>query len=400
MMNRRYFLVLVLFGFLVPASLVNAQGLGPGMLDLGNPVVKKAAGTHIVTDGAGQMQLGFRNKTPGAADGIAISLDATVWAGNWLTLSAWVKGENISKKPQPWNGVKVMLKMVGKTSQWPQLVLPVGSFDWQKGRARVHIPADCTELTLILGLEAVTGAAVMKEISLGFAALDPPPPAVDPSKPVFTGHGPGALRGAMIRPDLSRADFDVLTKDWKANLIRWQLIRGVGQKTDPASWNAWLETMLVKLDTALVWAREQGTMVVLDLHSPPGGGDSIGGYQDASGALFTDPVAQDRFVAAWELMARRYKGNSTIWSFDLANEPDDSSVQEPCLDWQGLALRAARAIRAIDPRRVIMVQLRAWVILLPLSASGPCPWRKWSTASTGTNREPSPTRAFLPRDPL
>jgi len=40
----------------------------------------------------------------------------------------------------------------------------------------------------------------------------------------------------------------------------------------------------------------------------------------------------------------------------LANEPIDTDTAEDCLDWSGLALRAGKAIRAIDAERTLIVE--------------------------------------------
>jgi hypothetical protein len=55
-------------------------------------------------------------------------------------------------------------------------------------------------------------------------------------------------------------------------------------------------------------------------------------------------------------MARRYKGAKAVWGYDLLNEPIEGAFAEGCDDWQDLAERAARAIRAIDPQRPIIVE--------------------------------------------
>jgi endoglucanase len=138
--------------------------------------------------------------------------------------------------------------------------------------------------------------------------------------------------------------------------VRWQLVRGAKDDPSPKAYDAWLESSLAKLDQGLAWAKENGVMVVVDLHSPPGGSESAGGYQDAGRNFFASPSAQARFIQAWREMAARYKGNAQIWGFDLVNEPMDSGVTEDCLDWNALALEAGKAIREIDPDRTLIVE--------------------------------------------
>ena len=102
--------------------------------------------------------------------------------------------------------------------------------------------------------------------------------------------------------------------------------------------------------------REYGLRVVVDLHSPPGGQATGGGYAGSDHGLFTDAVCQRKFVDLWQRMARKYRGVEGIWGFDLANEPVEGVVADGLADWQELAERAARAIRAVDPKRTIIVE--------------------------------------------
>ena len=107
----------------------------------------------------------------------------------------------------------------------------------------------------------------------------------------------------MIHPDtLTEADLHTFV-DWGGNLVRWQLIRSnpTHERNTPADYDRWLDDQLQKLDQGLIWAKAMGVMVVVDLHSPPGGTNSRGGYQSATGGIFDDPNAQAKFV---EICAR------------------------------------------------------------------------------------------------
>jgi hypothetical protein len=124
--------------------------------------------------------------------------------------------------------------------------------------------------------------------------------------------------------------------------------------------------MHTKTDQVQQWARKYGVRVILDLHSPPGGKASPGGYVAAMGGFFNQPEAQRHFVEVWQKMARRFKGNAVIWGFDLVNEPVDDQTAEGCQDWQELALTAGNAIRKIDPERTLIVEPPRW--------GGPAGW--------------------------
>jgi len=334
-----------------------ASGIRPFAWSFLDPGIRKQAGKTIVLDDTGLEMLYFENKKDSVGNVRAFSLPVESVKNGWLRVNAEVRGENIGEKKLSWNGIKIMIKIdTRESTSWPQLDLPSGTFSWKDASARFFIPENAVAVTLIVGLENVKGKVWIRNLDFIRTEIEPAPPAAPRDKPVETGHGPGGLRGAMVHPTISRPSFDVLTLGWKANLVRWQLIRSAKDGQEKAVYDAWLETRLEGLDEALRWAGANGTKVVVDLHSPPGGGASLGGYQDASGGLFTVPAVQDHFVEVWKTIASRYAGRTEIWGFDLANEPMDTGVADDCLDWNGLALRAGRAIREIDPERTLIVE--------------------------------------------
>ena len=283
--------------------------------------------------------------------------------GSFVFIAAELKAQGVSAKPQPWNGIKLMVKVEspGSTS-WPQAEIPVGTFDWRHCSTRVMIPANATAATLTLGLERVSGAVSFDHVKVSLSQLVKLVPPAPQSQPIFRGHDLPRLRGAMVSPSMSESDLAVFADRWHGNLIRWQLIRSNdhGSEPDAAGYDQWLDGMLVKTEEVLGWAKHHGLKVVIDLHSPPGGKASPGGYVAAMGEFFTEPEAQRHFVEVWQRMARRFKGNQIIWGFDLVNEPVDDQVSEGCQDWQGLALSAGKAIREIDPERVLIVEPPRW----------------------------------------
>ena len=292
-----------------------------------------------------------------------LPLPAQALRDHTLLCAARVRAENVSAKPQPWNGIKLMLIIEGPDRrEWPQADIPAGSFPWRRAAFNARIPADVKTVTLLLGLEAVTGKVWFDDLSITIAR---PPRASVPKPapgPAFKGHALPRLRGAMISPNIDAAGLEVLGREWNANLIRWQLIRyiGAGKRAPLGEFDPWLESELSKLDAALPHCRRFGLHVVLDLHSPPGGKATASGYIGSDDRLFTDRASQDKFVDAWRRMAARYKGERAIWGFDLANEPVESLVEEGCDDWHALAERAAKAVRAVDPARVLIIEPPDW----------------------------------------
>lgn len=318
---------------------------------------------EIVESDPAQRQLRVeRTASGGGAAMHAVDIDPKPWRGCLLTATARIRGEGITDPPRPWNGVKFMLEVTGPGGKsWPAATLPKGTFDWQRAGFTARIPIDATGVRLYLGLEAVTGRAWFDDIKVvvrrapakeGVSA--PPMSSVVRTLP--------RSRGAMVGGDLGEEGLKVLGSEWGANLIRWQLIRfeKPGQSTPLAAYPGWLEAQMKRLDDVLRICARHGLRVVVDLHSPPGGRGTVSGYVGSDGALFTDRSAQDLFVSGWETMARRYRGNRQIWGFDLANEPVEGWVEADCDDWPALATRAARAVEAIDPDRVVIVEPNDW----------------------------------------
>ncbi|MFA6545947.1 MAG: cellulase family glycosylhydrolase [Limisphaerales bacterium] len=282
-----------------------------------------------------------------------------------LSITAMIKAENVSEKPKPWNGVKFMVPVVAPAgNQWPSLSLDTGSFDWKRCAFIVRVPDDATKLTLSLGLEAVSGKAWFDNVRVVVRRTRlPPAPARVADGPVFKGHDLPRLRGAMISPNIDEAGLRTFGQEWNANVIRWQIIRHAKRGETSftmADYDVWLEKELARLDAALPLCEKYGLMVVVDLHSPPGGHRTVSGYVGSDGGLFSSKAAQDKFVEVWQKMARRYKGSRAVWGYDLANEPVEDEVAESASDWQDLAARTARAVRAIDPKHAIIIEPAQW----------------------------------------
>jgi hypothetical protein len=294
----------------------------------------------------------------------AIGLPVEKMRGYVVQFSARIKAENVSRKPQPWNGVKFMAPIVtAQEKTWPAAELGAGTFDWQKASFRAVVPEDAKQISLVVGLEAVTGKAWFDDIRVvAWKPLSGGEPRAA-AGPAYKGHDLPRLRGAMVSPEIDEAGLRVLGQEWNANLIRWQLIRRekIENPLDLAAYERWLQSALKQFDAALPLCQRYGLRVVLDLHSPPGGGVVSGaGYAGSDHGLFTDEACQRKFIEVWQQMARRYKNAQAIWAYDLANEPVESAAAEDLADWQELAGRVAMAIRAIDPQRAIIVEPPQW----------------------------------------
>ena len=145
------------------------------------------------------------------------------------------------------------------------------------------------------------------------------------------------------------------------------------------------------LDDNIAWAKSHGVYLILNMHVPPGGFQSLGNGK----ALWDRPELQDRLIALWTAIARHCKGEPTIAGYDLLNEP---VVTRAASQWHDLAgahrrrhphrRRRAHAVRgAPELGRGRLVRGRRAQLL---HAS---PTRTPSTSSTSTSRSTSRTRA-------
>jgi endoglucanase len=277
---------------------------------------------------------------------------------------AMVKAEDVSQRPQHYNGIKFMMPIESPAgTSWPQASVEVGSFDWKRISFSARVPADATSIRLNLGLEAVSGRVWFDDIRIVVAKAPPARLPAVAAGPAFRGHDLPRLRGAMISPrSIDEAGLRTLGQEWGANLVRWQLIRtGPSARiTTEAEYEAWLESELARLDAMLPLCEKYGLYVVIDLHSPWGGRPTSGGYVGSDGGLFTSRAAQERFVEDWRRMAKRYRDAKVVWGYDLVNEPVEGMVADDCDDWHTLAQRTARAIREIDPVTAIIVEPADW----------------------------------------
>jgi aryl-phospho-beta-D-glucosidase BglC (GH1 family) len=322
------------------------------------------SGAAVLEPGcASPRAVALENKANVSGAIISRQLPAEALRGCRIRGAAMVRAEQVSPKPNPWNGIKFMLiteSPAGKS--YPQATVETGAFDWRRAGFTASVPADATNVTLVLGLEQVTGKVWFDDLKLTVAKA---PITVQPKPmagPVFKGHSLPRLRGAMVSPNIDAESLRVLGQEWNANLIRFQLIRSgrVGQPAMSGGYDAWLEGELKRLDAILPLCEQYGLFVVVDLHSPPGGKATAGGYLGSDSGLFSDRQAQEKFVEVWRRIAGRYKDAKAIWGYDLANEPVEDQSEDTCDDWQALSERAARAIRAIDPERAIILEPSQW----------------------------------------
>jgi endoglucanase len=110
------------------------------------------------------------------------------------------------------------------------------------------------------------------------------------------------------------------------------------------------------LDRMIGWCRKHGLWVLLDLHSAPGCQASDWNAESAHGEvlLWDDWNCQERVVALWREIARRYRDDPTVMAYEVLNEPvTNFPNQVPVLN--DFHKRCIAAIRESDLRHVIVL---------------------------------------------
>jgi hypothetical protein len=109
-----------------------------------------------------------------------------------------------------------------------------------------------------------------------------------------------------------------------------------------------------RLDRAIGWARRHQVYIILDLHAVQGW-QNRGWHCDnptREAAFWGQKVFEDRAVALWETLARRYRDEPFIAGYNVMNEPDAAQAR-----WLNhFNRRVTEAIRAIDPDHILFLE--------------------------------------------
>ncbi len=282
-----------------------------------------------------------------------------------LRFQCLAKAEGVTKPSHTYNGVKFMFHGVSPTTGpfWHNENGAFGTLDWRELQFTTSVPDDVTDAWLLLGLQDSSGKVWFDRIRITVLAAQPKRPAPDPNAPPpFRGHSLPRLRGVMSPNSFRDEDFRVLGQDWNANLIRWQMTTRWAadykhaQDYDLTLYDQWLDNELNDLDKVLKACSKYGILAVIDLHSPPGGR-----RPNRDLVMLHERPYLEKFIKVWERIARRYKGNTAVWGYDLVNEPVLTGPQPDGMpDYLSAQVLSARAIRAIDPDRPIIFEVDHW----------------------------------------
>ncbi|WP_043588602.1 glycoside hydrolase family 5 protein [Geminisphaera colitermitum] len=318
----------------------------------------KDAGGAITNDGPGgalAVRFTLEAKEPGVARNVVtFPVDVSSLLGAHVMLVAKVRGQDIrsadpAKKLAANQGIELRLVLPsGSGKNWPATPPPHGTFDWRDASHRTEIRTPAPKAAVSLGLTGAVGTVWLSDMRLRVLHSPVDLPKATATTRAAAANARTTLRGVMSPGKFNIKDFADLQK-WNVNLIRWQI---TGAHQAP-SWQAWLDKQLAELPRALDAAAAHNIKVIIDLHSKPGGNKT----PSKTTRMLMEKEFADEFVAIWETIVRRHKDHPALYAYDLVNEPVQYMPSPAGVDdWYALQVRAAHAIRAIDPKTPIMFE--------------------------------------------
>jgi len=106
-------------------------------------------------------------------------------------------------------------------------------------------------------------------------------------------------------------------------------------------------TNLQVMDKVVDYAGQLGMKIILDCHR-----SSNGAGPNENGLWYDSNFSEADWINAWQGLAARYDGNSTVIGMDLQNEPHAASWSA----WSAAAERAGNAIHEVNPDLLIIVE--------------------------------------------
>jgi len=184
-----------------------------------------------------------------------------------------------------------------------------------------------------------------------------------------------AFHAAWLDNHTTKADIDAM-RAWGFNSVRLPMHYAlytlpVEDETVPGR-HTWLEDGFRRTDELLGWVKANDMVLILDLHAAPGGQGNdlpISDRDPDKPSFWEDPANQDKAIALWVELARRYRDEPAIGGYDLVNEPnwgfDDPADRNGCAEKRNRPLRdflvrATRAIREVDRNHIVFLAGNCW----------------------------------------
>lgn len=298
------------------------------------------------------------------ADAVAeADLPAALFAGaKGFSMSVSASGANLENPSKSYLGLKFQIHWKDSASgreAWPNCAGELGSFARKTLSNEANFGGAAPDtVTLMLGLQGTSGrvefdlSTLCGEASSGLFRLVNQDYTV--RYPGLAGAASAAPRRGCMLPARDTTEEDIATlASWGATLARFQMMRnwrGRDDNQDLAEYAAWVDSRLDNLADVLRWAEARGMKIVVDLHTVPGGKRAKDGQMN----MFENDMFAEAFIDTWRRIATRFKGNSTIYGYDLVNEPHQKGRVKN--DYWTLQRRAAEVVRQIDPDTPIIIE--------------------------------------------
>jgi hypothetical protein len=181
---------------------------------------------------------------------------------------------------------------------------------------------------------------------------------------------------AWLANHTRRIDVDSM-RAWGFNSIRlpmhYNLYTLPIEKEPVAGQNTWLERGFQLTDSLLAWCKANRMYLILDLHAAPGGQGNdlnISDGDTSKPSLWKSEANQQKTIALWKELARRYASEPWIGGYDIINEPnwgfedlanDKNGLKEKKNEpLKKLMMDITKAIREVDQNHIIIIEGNGW----------------------------------------
>src|SRR5665647_398739 len=181
---------------------------------------------------------------------------------------------------------------------------------------------------------------------------------------------------AWLHNFIRKIDIDSMHA-WGFNSVRlpmhYNLYTLPVDKEPVAGENTWLEKGFALTDSLLAWCKANKMYLILDLHAAPGGQGNdlnISDGDTTKPSLWASTSNQQKTIALWKEIARRYANEPWVAGYDILNEPN-FGFTDPLKDKNGtgekkneplkkLLMDITQAIREVDKKHIIIIEGNGW----------------------------------------
>ena len=296
---------------------------------------------------------------PGTGSGgkITFPLPMEELRGKQLFFEADVMFRNISRPVRRYHGVKFMAHVKGRNGEtWPQhwFARKESSGDskgWIPVRFSVDMSGDPASVSLVVGLEEVSGSMSIKNIrilsgttvSRSIFCLQEIPQAVYTKKiPRMRGF----MSGSFQKAEEVSEDYFRGLRSSGANTLRLQLKVPWNEEDrilDDTFHKEWFERMFPVIRQTLALGKKYSIGIVIDNHY-------------SSRFYFSNPSRAALFAQEWRRIAETFRESPALCGYDLLNEPHSRYLNYGTPAYPAILGKAIEMIRAVDPSTPVIVE--------------------------------------------